>query len=72
MQATLSSSTACRVPAGQPVLADSVAMHSGSTLQEISVDSQWLLRGQKSIAIVHNGATYRLQATKLGKLILTK
>ena len=35
-------------------------------------DSQKLLQGQKSIVIVHNGMAYRLQATKLGKLILTK
>ena len=31
-----------------------------------------LLRGQKTVEIVHNGSTYRLQATRLGKLILTK
>lgn len=31
-----------------------------------------LLRGRKAVTIVHNGASYRLQATKLGKLILTK
>ena len=31
-----------------------------------------LLRGQKTIEIMHNGSVYRLQATKLGKLILTK
>ncbi len=31
-----------------------------------------LLKGQKTIGILHNGALYRLQATKLGKLILTK
>ena len=31
-----------------------------------------LLQGEKSVAIEHNGAVYRLQATKLGKLILTK
>ena len=31
-----------------------------------------LLRGQKAVEIVHNGSTYRLQATRLGKLILTK
>jgi hemin uptake protein HemP len=30
------------------------------------------LQGQKAVAIHHNGAVYRLQATKLGKLILTK
>ena len=37
-----------------------------------AVDSNQLLRGQKAVAIVHNGSTYRLQATRLGKLILTK
>jgi hemin uptake protein HemP len=34
--------------------------------------SDSLLQGNKSVAIEHNGAVYRLQATKLGKLILTK
>ena len=36
------------------------------------VESVELLRGGKSIGIMHNGALYRLQTTKLGKLILTK
>ena len=36
------------------------------------VDSTDLLRGQKTVEISHNGFTYRLQATRLGKLILTK
>ncbi len=36
------------------------------------VDSTDLLRGQKTVEIKHNGSTYRLQATRLGKLILTK
>jgi hemin uptake protein HemP len=36
------------------------------------VDSGSLLRGAKAVEISHNGATYRLQATRLGKLILTK
>lgn len=36
------------------------------------VDSALLLNGQKAVTIVHNGTPYRLQATKLGKLILTK
>jgi len=31
-----------------------------------------LLRGKKVVDILHNGLTYRLQATRLGKLILTK
>lgn len=36
------------------------------------MDSTEILRGQKTVKISHNGATYRLQATRLGKLILTK
>jgi hemin uptake protein HemP len=36
------------------------------------MDSADLLRGQKAVEIKHNGAVYRLQTTKLGKLILTK
>lgn len=31
-----------------------------------------LLRGQKTVAIEHNGSLYRLQSTRAGKLILTK
>jgi hemin uptake protein HemP len=34
--------------------------------------SESLLRGHKIVEIVHNGNLYKLQATKLGKLILTK
>jgi len=37
-----------------------------------ALDSHMLLKGQKAVTIVHNGMPYRLQATKLGKLILTK
>jgi hemin uptake protein HemP len=40
---------------------------TSSTLQ--SAD---LFKGQKSVLIQHNGAHYRLQTTRLGKLILTK
>lgn len=36
------------------------------------ISSDDLLRGHKSVEIRHNGETYRLQATRLGKLILTK
>lgn len=36
------------------------------------VNSTDILRGQKAVEISHNGSTYRLQATRLGKLILTK
>ena len=37
-----------------------------------SCSSSEILRGQKTVEINHNGSTYRLQATRLGKLILTK
>lgn len=43
-----------------------------SAAKQTCVDSADLLKGQKVIEIKHNGAVYRLQATKLGKLILTK
>ncbi len=36
------------------------------------VESAELLKGQKTVGIMHDGSLYRLQATKLGKLILTK
>lgn len=36
------------------------------------VQSEDLLKGQRALEIRHNGMLYRLQATKLGKLILTK
>ncbi len=41
-------------------------------LASVCVNSTDLLRGQKAVEINHNGSTYRLQATRLGKLILTK
>jgi hemin uptake protein HemP len=34
--------------------------------------SDELLRGRRVVEIAHNGEVYRLQATRLGKLILTK
>lgn len=36
------------------------------------IRSEQLLQGNKQVEIVHNGAVYRLQATRQGKLILTK
>lgn len=36
------------------------------------LDSRELLRGARLVEISHNGEIYRLQATRLGKLILTK
>ena len=43
-----------------------------TSLKATCLDSAELLKGQKVVEIKHNGAVYRLQATKLGKLILTK
>jgi hemin uptake protein HemP len=37
-----------------------------------AMQSAELLRGNKVVEILHNGNVYRLQATRLGKLILTK
>ena len=34
--------------------------------------SDVLLQGRRLVEIEHNGEVYRLQATRLGKLILTK
>lgn len=45
----------------------SPAPGSGAVLR-----SDLLLAGRKAVDIEHNGAVYRLQATRLGKLILTK
>ena len=36
------------------------------------VPSEQLLQGRRIVEITHNGEVYRLQATRLGKLILTK
>jgi len=36
------------------------------------LESSELLRGGKAVGILHNGSLYRLQTTRLGKLILTK
>lgn len=41
-------------------------------LQLHSVESAALLSGRKVVEITHHGAVYRLSATRLGKLILTK
>ncbi|MBV5299131.1 MAG: hemin uptake protein HemP [Rhodoferax sp.] len=56
-------------PAGYPAV---VAPSTPPCPGQMPVPSAELLRGQKSIAIEHQGLIYRLQVTKLGKLILTK
>ncbi|WP_353647351.1 hemin uptake protein HemP [Polaromonas sp. C04] len=37
-----------------------------------AMESADLFRGERTVEINHNGVIYRLQATRLGKLILTK
>ncbi|WP_027803054.1 hemin uptake protein HemP [Paraburkholderia dilworthii] len=44
---------------------------SGETAERV-VRSDALLQGHSHVSIVHNGETYQLRATRLGKLILTK
>ncbi|ACD15816.1 hemin uptake protein HemP [Paraburkholderia phytofirmans] len=44
---------------------------SGETSARV-VQSDTLLQGHSHVSIVHNGETYQLRATRLGKLILTK
>ena len=66
--------TASRPRLSLPSSASEDSTHNADPAAECSacLRSSELLRGQKAVAIEHNGATYRLQATRLGKLILTK
>lgn len=41
-------------------------------LRRKPLPSEHLLQGRRVVEIAHNGEVYRLQATRLGKLILTK
>ncbi|NMM04932.1 hemin uptake protein HemP [Polaromonas sp.] len=54
-------------PASAPASVPSAANAPAGCL-----NSAELLRGKKAVEINHNGFTYRLLATRLGKLILTK
>ncbi|HSV51179.1 MAG TPA: hemin uptake protein HemP [Burkholderiaceae bacterium] len=69
MQVTLSSSSALSPSTG---LATEPRESAARQLSAAAVQSTDLLQGKKAVEINHNGAVYRLQATKLGKLILTK
>jgi hemin uptake protein HemP len=63
------SSTASASSAAKP--AADRANGSGQTTERV-VRSDALLQGHSHISILHNGETYQLRATRLGKLILTK
>ncbi len=45
---------------------------TGLATRPQAIDSQALLQGGRMVEIAHEGTTYRLQATRQGKLILTK
>lgn len=70
MSIALPASNTLSLPARAPVHAETASSGHGSSAG--SVNSTEILRGQKAVEINHNGSTYRLQATRLGKLILTK
>lgn len=67
-------------PANSPLGLDPSAQPLGARLGQqpmkvslpSAISSEALLRGQPSINITHQGAIYRLQTTRQGKLILTK
>jgi len=46
--------------------------NGGEDQRPAPLPSEALLRGRRLVEIAHNGEVYRLQATRLGKLILTK
>jgi len=69
MQTNLSSVNAIHRPMPAPA---GTAMNESAERPVALLESTELLRGNKTVAILHNGSLYRLQATKLGKLILTK
>lgn len=56
----------------RPKAAASATAATVQTNGERTLRSDTLLQGRSHIAIVHNGETYQLRATRLGKLILTK
>ena len=59
-------------PALRTTASSASALPAAASPAHMQLDSAELLQGQKAVTITHNGSTYRLQATKLGKLILTK
>ena len=51
---------------------DSAGALPQEALRAAPLTSEQLLGGRRLVEIAHNGEVYRLQATRLGKLILTK
>jgi hemin uptake protein HemP len=71
--ATISRPRTAAVTTARPAPPSSVS-ESGDRPErsERSLRSDTLLQGHSHISIMHNGETYQLRATRLGKLILTK
>ena len=63
-----------RRPSGAPLpaTAERTERTERTEAAERVVESADLLQGQDHVLIRHEGALYRLQTTRLGKLILTK
>ncbi len=59
-------------PSVQPPGRDPAPAPQAAGTAPPALDSATLLQGGRWVEIRHNGETYRLQATRLGKLILTK
>ncbi|HEX7912713.1 MAG TPA: hemin uptake protein HemP [Paraburkholderia sp.] len=64
-----SATSATAATAAKPA---AVRVNGSGETTERSVRSEALLQGHSHVSIVHNGETYQLRATRLGKLILTK
>ncbi|WP_028603212.1 hemin uptake protein HemP [Ottowia thiooxydans] len=64
--------SASDMPQPHPSQSGKVAAAAEPAVSPSPLPSNHLLQGRKTIEITHNGSVYRLQATKLGKLILTK
>ena len=72
MSIAMPASHTLSLPARAPVHTETASGGHAAGGSASCVNSTEILRGQKAVEINHNGSTYRLQATRLGKLILTK
>ena len=70
MPIAMPASNTLSLPVRTPAYTETAS--GGQDSPAATVSSTEILRGQKAVEINHNGSTYRLQATRLGKLILTK
>ena len=59
-------------PAQAPATPSQAPAANADAARPAPLPSEALLRGRRLVEISHNGEVYRLQSTRLGKLILTK